>query len=141
MITPKISQECTIILQLDVHVQILCCTKTSWTPTLAEVSYKFGFAYFSIHLQYKISGSSVSFLLFLEFGQNCYSFRYGFFLQYERANALLAFRKNNMFRKNLVLELNNKILKTNQNGGFLKVQYLANNLRYEVEFLDVTRGP
>ena len=29
----------------------------------------------------------------------------------------------------------------NQNVGFFKLEYLTNNLRYEVEFLDVTEGP
>ena len=27
-----------------------------------------------------------------------------------------------------------------QNAGFFKLQYLTKNLRYEVEFLDMTRG-
>ena len=46
-----------------------------------------------------------------------------------------------MFKKNLVLELWSKNLKANQNGGFFELEYLTNKLRYEVEFLDVTRGP
>ena len=29
----------------------------------------------------------------------------------------------------------------NQNAGFCKLQYLTKNLRFEVEFLDMTRGP
>ena len=33
--------------------------KTHWTPTLAEVSYKFGFLHFAIRLQCKISRSLV----------------------------------------------------------------------------------
>ena len=37
-----------------------------------------------------------------------------------------------MFVKNLVLEF--KKLKTNQNTGFFKLEYLTNKLRYEVEF-------
>ena len=28
-----------------------------------------------------------------------------------------------------------------QNAGFFKLQYLTKNLRYEVEFLDMARGP
>ena len=38
--------------------------KTNWTPTLAGVSYKFGFVRFSIRLQCKISGSSVFSIFF-----------------------------------------------------------------------------
>ena len=38
--------------------------KTSWTPIIAEVSYKFGFVYLFICLQYKISSSSIFFLIF-----------------------------------------------------------------------------
>ena len=34
-----------------------------------------------------------------------------------------------------------KNLKTNQNAGCFKLQYLTKNLRYEVEFLDMARGP
>ena len=41
----------------------------------------------------------------------------------------LTFRKNNMFRKNLVLELWSKILKANQNAGFFKLEYLTNKLK------------
>ena len=37
----------------------LCGVKTSLTATLAEVSYKFGFVCIFIHMQWKISGSSV----------------------------------------------------------------------------------
>ena len=46
-----------------------------------------------------------------------------------------------MFRKNLVLELWSKKLKAIQNAGFFELVYLTNKVRYEVEFLDVTRGP
>ena len=45
-----------------------------------------------------------------------------------------------MFGKNLVLELWPKNLKANHNVGFFKQEHLKNKLRYEVEFLDVTRG-
>ena len=38
----------------------------------------------------------------------------------------------------MVLELWSKNSKTNQNAGFFKPQYLTENLRYEVEFLDMT---
>ena len=65
---------------------------------------------------------------------------YAFLLQHESFNGLLMFCKNNMFGKNLVLELWAKILKANQNAGFFKLEYLKNKLRYEVEFLYVTRG-
>ena len=34
-----------------------------------------------------------------------------------------------------------KNLKTNQNTGFIKPQCLTKNLRYEDEFLDMTKGP
>ena len=43
--------------------------------------------------------------------------------------------------KNLVLELWSKNLKRNQNTGFFKPQYHRKNLRCEVEFLDMIRGP
>ena len=41
----------------------------------------------------------------------------------------------------MVLELWSKNLKTNQNAGFFKLQYLTKNLRSEVEFFVMTRGP
>ena len=34
-----------------------------------------------------------------------------------------------------------KNLETNQNAVFFKLQYLTKNLRCEVEFLDMARGP
>ena len=34
-----------------------------------------------------------------------------------------------------------KNLKANQNTGFFTLEYLKNKLRYEVEVLDVTKGP
>ena len=48
-----------------------------------------------------------------------------------------------MFGKNLDLESRSKNLKTNQNAGSFKPQYLTIELRniYEFEFLDVTRIP
>ena len=64
-----------------------------------------------------------------------------FLLQYERVIGILTFCKNKIFGKNLVLELWSKNLWTNQNAGFFKLEYLTNKLRYEAEFLDVTRGP
>ena len=48
----------------------------------------------------------------------------------------MAFCKKNMFEKNLVYELWSK----NLNAEFFKLQYLTNNLRYEVQFLDITKG-
>ena len=66
---------------------------------------------------------------------------YAFLLQYNSVNGLLAFCKINIFGKNLVLELWSKNLWTNQNTGFFKPEYLTNKLRYEAEFLDVTRSP
>ena len=66
---------------------------------------------------------------------------YAFLLQYESVNGLLTFYKNNMFGKNLILELWSKNFKVNQSAGFFKLEYLTNTLRHEVEFLDMTRGP
>ena len=45
-----------------------------------------------------------------------------------------------MLGKNLFFELWSKGLKTNQNTGFFKVQYLTDKLCYEVYFWDVVRG-
>ena len=64
-----------------------------------------------------------------------------FLFQHKSANVFLTFCKNNMFVKNLVHDLWSKGLKTNQNVGFFKLQYLTKNLRYEAGFLDMTRGP
>ena len=64
-----------------------------------------------------------------------------FLLHYEIVNGLLTFCKNNMFGKNLVLELWSKNLKANQNAGFFKLEHLTNKLKYEVEFLGLNRGP
>ena len=47
---------------------------------------------------------------------------YTFLLQYEISNGLLTFCKNNMFWKNVLLELWSKNLKTNQIAGFFKLQ-------------------
>ena len=67
---------------------------------------------------------------FLGFQQKSYPFRYAFLLQYKSANGFMAFCKNKMFVKNLVLELWSKNLKTNQNGGSFKLQCPTKNLRY-----------
>ena len=40
----------------------------------------------------------------------------------------LLFAKKNTFAKNLVLELWSKNLRTNQNAGFFKLQYLTKNV-------------
>lgn len=45
-----------------------------------------------------------------------------------------------MFGKNQI-KLWSKNLEANLNTGFCKLEYLRNKLRYEVEFLDVNRGP
>ena len=45
------------------------------------------------------------------------------------------------FEKNLIFELRSKNLWTYQNIEFFKLQYLKNELRYEVEFLHVTIHP
>ena len=65
---------------------------------------------------------------------------YAFLLQYESVNGILTFSKNKMFGKNLVLQLWSKNLWTNQKAVFFKLEYLKNKLRYDTEFLDVTRG-
>ena len=67
-------------------------------------------------------------------------FRHAFLFHYESANGLLTFCKDKMFGKNPILELWSKNLKTYQNARFIKLQYLTNKLRYEVEFLDVNRS-
>ena len=64
-----------------------------------------------------------------------------FFALTQKCQWSLTFRKNSMFWKDLVLELWSKNLKANLNARFFKLEYLTNKLRYEVEFLDVTRGP
>ena len=45
-----------------------------------------------------------------------------------------------MFAKNLVLDLWSKKPENKSDCRMFKVQYLTKNLRYEVEFLDMTRG-
>ena len=58
IILPKVSQE---------YATITAClhgAKSSWTPTIAGVSYKFGFVHFCICLQCKISGSSAFSIFF-----------------------------------------------------------------------------
>ena len=42
-----------------------------------------------------------------------------------------------MFGKNLVLYLWSKILSTNQNAEFFKLQYIENYLSYEVKLLHI----
>ena len=76
---------------------------------------------------------------FFGFCQKSYLFRYAFFLQYESANGLFTFSKN-MIGKHLV-DLWSKNLNTNENRRFFKVQYLTNELMYEVELLNVTTAP
>ena len=53
----------------------------------------------------------------------------------------LYFLQKQHVSKNLVLELWTKNLKTNQKAGFFKPEYLTKNLRYEVESLDMIKGP
>ena len=59
----------------------------------------------------------------------------------QSANVFLYFLQKQHVSKNLALELWTKNLKTNQNAGFFKPQYLTKNLSYEVEFLDMIKGP
>ena len=44
-----------------------------------------------------------------------------------------------MFAKNIILQLWSNNLKKTPNAGFFKLS--PKNLRYEVKFLDMTRGP
>ena len=62
-------------------------------------------------------------------------------LHYKMPMVFFTFSISNTFSKNMVLELWSKNLKTNQNAGFFKLQYLTKNLRCEVEFFVTTRGP
>ena len=63
---------------------------------------------------------------FLEFQQKSYQLRYICFFALTRSvRGLLTFRKNNMFAKNLVVELWSKNLKANQNAGFFKLEHLT----------------
>ena len=57
-----------------------------------------------------------------------------FLLEYESTNGVLTFCKNNISRKNFILELRSKNLWNNQTARFFKLQYLTIKLRYEVEF-------
>ena len=59
-----------------------------------------------------------------------------FLLQYKSANGILTFCKNNMFGKNLFLELWSKNLLTNQNVALFKLQYLTNKLNFSL-WLDI----
>ena len=78
---------------------------------------------------------------FLGFWQKPCQFRYAFLLQHEVLKFFLYLLEKQNVCKNLVLELWLKNLETNQNAGFFKPQYLTKNLRYEVEFLDMIKGP
>ena len=62
------------------------------------------------------------------------SIRMYFLLEYESTNGVLTFCKNNISRKNFILELRSKNLWNNQTARFFKLQYLTIKLRYEVEF-------
>ena len=126
--------------------KILCClrgAKISWTPTLTGVSYQFGCIHFSICLQCKTSGSS--FFNFFSHDVSHHKVRKvmnpSFLKKVQMGLAFLIFCKENMLAKNIVLELWSKNLKRNQNARFFKLQYLRKSLRYEVVFLDKTRGP
>ena len=78
---------------------------------------------------------------FLGFWGKKIPFIYAFFFQHDSANDLSTFYRSEIFGRNLVFELWSKNLKTNQNAIFFKLQYLTNKLRYEIDFLDVTRVP
>ena len=62
---------------------------------------------------------------FLRFWQNLIHVYVLFILYYESTSSLLTFCENRMPGKNFVLEYRPKNLHTNQNEGFLKLQYLA----------------
>ena len=62
-------------------------------------------------------------------------------LQYKMPMVFFTFCISSTFSKNMALELWSKNLKTNQNAGFFKLQYVTKNLRCEVEFFVMTRGP
>ena len=110
--------------------------KASYTPILAEVSNKFGFVCHFIRIHYKDYESICSDgFRELKKSQKQPENRifgvlakiptiqiYTFLLQYEISNGLLTFCKNNMFWKNVLLELWSKNLKTNQIAGFFKLQ-------------------
>ena len=57
-----------------------------------------------------------------------------FLLEYESRNGRLTFFKDRISGKNLVGELWSKILQTNQNAIFFKLEYLTNESRNEVKF-------
>ena len=59
-----------------------------------------------------------------------------FLLQYKCTNGILTFCKNNMFGKNLFLELWSENLLTNQNVALFKLQYLTNKLNFSL-WLDI----
>ena len=64
--------------------------------------------------------------VFKVFGKNLIHSDMLFLLKYESVYGLLTFWKNDIFGKNLVLELWFKNLKTNRNAGFFELQYLTN---------------
>ena len=84
-----------------------------------------------------LQGLKVPKVRFLGLWQKSYSFRYAFLLQYKVPMFFVLFAKTLC----LVLELWSKNLKTNKNAEFFKPQDLTKNLRYEVELLDMIRGP
>ena len=87
-----------------------------------------------------LEGLKVPKVWFLGFWQKSYPFRCAFLLQHKVSMVFFAlYAKTTCLQKSG--ELRSKNLKTNQNTGFFKPQYLRKNLRYEVEFLDMIRGP
>lgn len=71
-------------------------------------------------------------LYFQDFEENLLHLYVLFLLEYGNTNGFLAFCKNEMSGKNVVLELWSKNLWSNQNAGVFKIQYLTNKLNYEV---------
>ena len=63
------------------------------------------------------------------FEKNLINLYVPFLLEYENTIGILTFYRN------LVTEFYSKNTETDQNKGFFKLQYLKNELSYEVEFL------
>lgn len=74
---------------------------------------------------------------FVIFAEIYYFNQYFLYFNMKVIMAFQLFAKAAYLVKDLVLEFWSKNLKTNQNAGFIKLQYLTNEWSYEVEFLYV----
>lgn len=74
---------------------------------------------------------------FVIFAEIYYINQYFLYFNMKVIMAFQLFAKAAYLVKDLVLEFWSKNLKTNQNAGFIKLQYLTNEWSYEVEFLYV----